>query len=178
MFRSHHQDPSDDTALTPPAWGLNNSGGTGVRGASTSDRAGSLSPSIPISATAQDRANIRGVEQSAARLAHNQEVVGSSPTPATSTQPDEGSAERLPAICSGGNGGANGAPAEPASSPGKLTQLLKQPSPRLTADDLGIGLTGNAVDRGANAVVVTRSAWEAMTRGCEVLGFDAVEVVR
>lgn len=32
--------------------------------------------------------------------------------------------------------------------------------------------------RGANAVVITRSAWEAMTRGCEVLGFDAIEVVR
>lgn len=53
MFRSHHQAPADDTALTPPSWGLNNSGGTGVnRGASQSNRAGSL-PSSPISAIAR-----------------------------------------------------------------------------------------------------------------------------
>lgn len=99
MFRSHHQAPADDTALTPPSWGLNNSGGTGVnRGASKSNRAGSL-PSSPISATVQGRADYRGVEQLAARRAHNPEVVGSSPTPATTLNPDEGSAAGLPAIC-------------------------------------------------------------------------------
>lgn len=87
MFRPHHQAPADDTALTPPSWGLNNSGGTGVnRGASKSNRAGSL-PSSPISATVQGRAGIRGVEQLAARRAHNPEVVGSSPTPATKSDP-------------------------------------------------------------------------------------------
>ena len=124
MFRSHHQDPADDTALTPPAWGLNNSGGNGVRGASASDRSGSPSSSGPIPATAQDLANIySGVEESGRpRDPHKVEIAGSNPAPATTpTQTDEGSADCLPAICSGGNGGATGVPAEPVSSRDPLT---------------------------------------------------------
>lgn len=62
MFRSRRREPSDDTALTPPTRGLNNSGGTGVnRGANQSNLAGSL-PSSPISATTVDRADSPSLE--------------------------------------------------------------------------------------------------------------------
>ena len=87
MFRARTQRSTDAIESTPPTRGLNNSGGTGVLGASTSDRAGSLSPSSAIPATVQGRADIRGVEQLVARLAHNQEVAGSNPAPATNRNP-------------------------------------------------------------------------------------------
>lgn len=75
------------TEIRPTPAECHELGGFGQLGASTGDCAGSLSSSSPISATVQDRADIRGVEQLVARRAHNPEVVGSSPTPATNRDP-------------------------------------------------------------------------------------------
>lgn len=181
MFRLHHQASADDTALTPPSWGLNNSGGTGVnQGASTSDRAGPLTSSSPISATAQDRANIRGVEQLVAHLAHNQEIAGSNPAPATTTQPDEGSADCLPAICSGGNGGATGAPVEPVSSRDPLADPRAGDRVRVrsgmvaTVRKVKLGRPDSVeyvyADRdGTHFAAAALSAWRSLCRGGKVV---------
>lgn len=151
--------------------------------------------SSPISATAQDRANIRGVEESGRpRDPHKVEIAGSNPAPATSTQPDEGSAERLPAICSGGNGGATGAPAEPASSSDPLTD--PHPGDRVQVRSglvaevrgrLGETVSYAYADReGTHYAVAALSAWRSLCAGGKALApeiqpgdaFDAVEVVR